>query len=301
MRLDRDVFAFDSTGQQIDLQNLTEKYGKFSTYYFKDIMRMGPPESKMTAGLLRQFTSDPNWEELQQLINNKYPNLNAESDQLTYALKRYAVLMDNKKLPTVVTYNSGYNVGLFPTEQYLGIGLEWYLGSEHKILNRLPPDVFPQYKRQKMQPQFMVPNALKGWLSVKYQDKLQGENLLNRMVYAGKINYITQALLREVSNERLMNYTAKEMEWCKAAEYDIWKHLVENDLLYSKDTRQVNKMMGAGPFTPGMPPQSPGGVGNWVGFEMVKAFMDKNENLSLPQLMELKNDQQFLNTYKPGR
>jgi hypothetical protein len=301
LRLDQDVFAIDSSGSDISLSTLTNKYEKFSDYYFKDIMRMGPPESNMTASLLQRFTSDRNWKELQQLINRQYPDLNSESEQLTRAFRRYSALFDQDSLPIVVAYNSGYNIGLFPTEQYLGIGLEWYLGSDHKILNRLPPDLFPQYKRQKMQPQFMVPNALKGWLSVKYQGALRGESLLNRMVYAGKINFITQVLLRDVSDQRLMNYTPEEMEWCEGAEYDIWKHLVENDLLYSKDAQQVNKMMGAGPFTPGMPPQSPGGVGNWVGFEMVKAFMDKNENLSLSQLMELKNDQQFLNTYKPGR
>jgi hypothetical protein len=97
-----------------------------------------------------------------------------------------------------------------------------------------------------------------------------------------------------------MNYTLEEIDWCETNEYDVWKHLLEQDVLYSNDPKVINKMMNNGPFTPGMPMESPGGVGSWVGLQMVEAFMAEREEVGLPELMRISDEKQFLKYYKPG-
>ncbi len=301
LRLDKALFGYGEDINKGNLQSLESEYGDFVAIYLEQIMQVGSPDNPMTANLLSRFLADPNWLELQNEIVKKHPNLNSEAVQLENAFKRYAVFFEATELPKIIAYNSGFNVGIYPDKKFLGIGLEWYSGNDLDIINRLPPDLFPQYKRDKMLPEYMVINALKGWLFVNYQDKLNGESLLNRMAFSGKIHYIAKVLMENVADKDLLNYSTSEIEWCKKQEYDVWKFLLENDMLFSISAMEVNKMMNDGPFTPGMPPESPGGVGNYIGYKMVEAYMNKNKNVSLIELMDMKTDRELLNNYKPGR
>lgn len=300
-RLDRDIFSEDYQSQKEKMNTIAEKYGNFAQIYTTDIMQAGPVDNPMTAELLNRFSSDPNWRELQNQIDNTFPNLNAEEEALESAFKRYAVFFKADTLPQLVAYNSGFNIGIYPTPQWLGVGLEWYAGSDYPLIKRLPPDLFPQYKRNKFKPKYLVPNALKGWLLVRFQEEMGEENLLGRMVFSGKILFLTSVLMEAKSDARLLNYTDKQYQWCTDESYSIWKHLVESDLLFTSDVMEINKWMNDGPFTPGMPPESPGGVGNWIGFEMVKAYMEENENASLSELMANTNHREFLKYYKPAK
>lgn len=298
LRLDQAVFELDVRSEENTLLMLRDTYGEFLDIYLEEIMRVGPVDNPMTGPLLSQFTSDPNWRTLQNDIDKKHPNMDVESDNLGAALKRYSKHFNVDSLPKLVAYNSGFNVGVYPSSRWLGIGLEWYSGTELPILKQLPPEMFPQYKRDKMNPDYLCTNALKGWLMVKHQSQLNGEDMLSRIVYGGKILFVADKLL-EVEEATLLNYSEAQLNWCKNHNIDVWKHLLENDLLFSLDVMQINKMVSDGPFTPGMPPESPGGVGNWLGLEMVSAFMDENDEVTLKQLMEMKNDREILKYYKP--
>ena len=301
LRLDQNLFVYENGISQDELLELKEKYGDFLNIYMTRIMQIGSIENPMTANLFSRFLADADWRELQDVINRKHPDLNKESAELENAFKRYAVLFKETGLPQITAYNSGFNVGIYPDSMNLGIGLEWYSGNDLDILNRLPPDLFPQYKRDKMMPEFMTINAFKGWLYYRYQNAENGDNLLNRMAFSGKLNYIAAAIMENVSDRVVLNYTAQQIEWCKRQEYDIWKFFLEKELIFSHEGMNVDKMMNDGPFTPGMPPESPGGVGNYIGYQMVKSYMDKNKNVTLVDLINMKNDRELLNSYKPGR
>jgi len=296
-RLDRDLFQTQNKDGEW-LAGINDKYGTFSSIYFEEIMRIGDAQNPMTAGLAGRFTDDPTWSQLQQIIERHFPNLEQESAELEVALKRYAIHFKVDSLPNIVAYNSGYNVGIYPSEAWLGIGLEWYCGNSHPIIEQLPPDVFPQYKLDKMLPEYLVPNALKGYVSFKFREMDASKNLLRRMVHAGKLQFITAKLLNMEDYARVLNFTESDYNWCTESAYDIWKFLLENDLFFNEDPMQINKLMNDGPFTPGMPVESPGGVGNWVGLQMVKEYMADHPEVTLRELMKMENDRVFLEYYK---
>src|SRR5690606_24523461 len=97
--------------------------------------------------------------------------------------------------------------------EWIGVGLEWYSGDDLPIIKRLPPDLFPKYKTEVMQPKYLVPNAVKGWLMVRYSNRAEGGALVDQMLFMGKVLYITQALLSDLGVDDLMNYSESEMEW----------------------------------------------------------------------------------------
>lgn len=301
LRLDRDIFAIEPSMAGSQCAELAEQYGTVYSDYIEDIMRIGNAASPMTASLLMRFTTDPVWEGLQGEVARTFPDLSPFEQELGNGMKRYAVFFEEEELPQLVAYNSGFNVGVYPSDAWLGVGLEWFAGSDHKYVKQLPPDLFPQYKRDKMQPGYMVPNMLRGWVMYKFQDLSTEEDLLAEMVFAGKMVFLTKVLLELDEEIRVLNYSQAQLDWCRSNEYDIWKNLVERDLVFSKDMMEINKLINDGPFTPGMPPESPGGVGRWVGYRMVEAFAKKHPELTLGEIVRFKDHRQFLKNYKPGR
>ena len=298
LRLDRAIFETPDDFERMELAMLKKQFGTFLPIYFTSIMQMPPPDNPMLPEFLTRFTEDPVWQKLQRDIEQTFPDLQAYEEQLEVGLKSYAVHFDEDSLPRLVAYNSGFNVGIYPSEQWLGVGLEWYLSPQNEVVKQLPPDLFPQYKRDKMKPEYLAVNALKGYLFYKHQEQ-SGEDMLSALVFNGKILYIAKSLM-EVSDADLLNYTPPQLEWAEDSEYMIWTYLLENDLVFSTDFRQINKMMNDGPFTPGMPAESPGGVGNWLGLQMVEAYMNENDELDLQDLLKAGN-RQILEKYKPGR
>jgi hypothetical protein len=298
LRLDQAIFESPDNLNSMEIAMLEKQYGTFLPVYFTSIMQMPPPDNPMLPEFLTRFTEDPIWQQLQTDIEMAYPDLSAQQEKLEGALKSYAVHFNEDSLPRLVAYNSGFNVGIYPSDEWLGVGLEWYLSPDNEVVKRLPPDLFPQYKRNKMKPEYLVVNALKGWLFFKFRDR-QEEDMLGNMVFSGKMLYITKALM-DVNNADLLNYSPAQLEWTEDSEYAIWTYLLENDLVFSTDFRQINKMMNDGPFTPGMPPESPGGVGNWLGLQMVEAFMKENDKLTLQDLIKA-DKRRILEHYKPGK
>lgn len=297
LRLDRAVFETDNF-QETHMIMMEEKFGSFLPVYFTSIMQMPPPDNPMLPEFLTRFAKDPVWQKLQTDIEVAFPDLQAYEEKLEIGLKSYAIHFDEDSLPHLVAYNSGFNVGIYPSDEWLGVGLEWYISPQNDVVKQLPPDLFPQYKRNKMKPEYLAINALKGYLFFKHQE-LSGEDMLSALIFNGKMLYTAKSLM-EVSDADLLNYTTAQLEWAEDSEYAIWTYLLENDLVFSTDFRQINKMMNDGPFTPGMPAESPGGVGNWLGLQMVEAYMNENENLTLQDLLGAGN-RQILEKYKPGR
>ena len=48
------------------------------------------------------------------------------------------------------------------------------------------------------------------------------------------------------------------------------------------------------PFTAPVSQDSPGRLGEWIGLRIVKSFMNKNKNVTLPELMQMNNYQEIL-------
>ncbi len=301
VRLDTAVFALSGAELQSRYQGLLEIHPDFLTDYVEDIMRIGDARQPMTPGLLSQFIDDPLWRGLQNFVWENFPDLKAEEQEMERALKRYAAFFGEEQLPDLVAYNSGFNVGVYPTDYWIGVGLEWFAGKDNKWVKQLPPDIFPQYKRDKMERQYLVPNALRGWLMYRYRELAQDEDLLGEMIFAGKVLYLTRILLQLEDEQRVLNYSPSQMRWARENEYLVWKNLVERDLVYNQDPMEINKLMNDGPFTPGMPQESPGAIGKWLGYRMMEYYVKKNPNITLPELMRESDKKKILKAYKPGK
>jgi len=78
---------------------------------------------------------------------------------------------------------------------------------------------------------------------------------------------------------------------------------VDMNLLHNRENHQLRKYLGEAPFIAGFPEGSPGRVGQWLGYQIVKDFMEQKQKLSLQELMNIDNADLILqeSNYKPKR
>ncbi len=298
-RLDRDMFL--STGDSAKAKSLKAyaTYGEFYRTYIEDILQGAPLEDPRLAMVLTRFTTDPDWMSVQRAADSVLGDLEPQRQDFEAAFKRLKVLFPDSLTPRIVAFNSGFNYGIFPTDSVLGVGVEWFIGKDHPVIGYLAPESFPQYVKDRMRPEMLVPSAVKGWLLVHYTRDIRAEDLLTNLVETGKVLFLLDALLPGTDPALKFAFSKEQLAWCEAHEYDIWKDLVAKDELYSKKLEDIGRWMNDGPFTNGLPRESPGHLGEWLGYRMVKAYMEDNPDLSIPQLLALDDPRVILKTYKP--
>ncbi len=110
--------------------------------------------------------------------------------------------------------------------------------------------------------------------------------MVEQMVQAGKRLYMLDQLLPETADTLKTGYTQKQLEGCYANERTIWSFFVQNDLLYVSDPSLIKDYMNDAPQTQAFGKESPGFIGQFCGWQIVKKWMAKNEKVSLEDLLK---------------
>lgn len=298
-RLDRDLFHAPPDSLASMSLRAHATYGEFYRIYIEDILQGAPLGDPRLPLVLRRFVTDPDWSDVQLAIDSVLGDMEQERKLFESAFKRLKVLFPDSLVPRIVVFNSGFNFGIVPTDSVLGIGAEWFIGKDHPVIGYLAPEAFPQYVKDRMEPPMLVPSAVKGWLLVHYTRDIEGADVLTNLVEVGKVMALLDALLPEVDAHLKFAFSAKQLEWCQANEQEVWREIVANEKLFSRKGIDVGRLMNDGPFTNGLPRESPGHIGEWVGYRMVSAYMKANPDVTFAQLFAMDDPRTVLKHYKP--
>ena len=306
-----DFYALNDSLQQFDLANaeeinqqLYQSLGSFWRDYTESILREGAFDDPATLGKIAQFMTDPTISEINTEVSAVLGPGQAERiDQLDKAFRRMRYFFPETPAPQVVFMNSGFNYGIFPTETHLAVGQEWYLGTEHHITQSLDENTFPNYIRKKMAPEFLVGDAMRGWLAVHFQHQYYDDSdLLSTVMYWGKILYLMDVTFPELTDGQKINYTPDEIAWCQANERNLWAAFSQQDILYEKRKFEIYRWVNDGPFTSAqsVPQESPSRLGMWIGWQVIRDYMERNNEVTPEQLLQETNYLKLLNAYRPG-
>lgn len=296
-RMDQDLFHTRPDSMAAASLRAYATYGEFYRTYIEDILQGAPLEDPRLPMVLNRFVLDPDWSSVQQAIDSVLADMSPQQADLQGAFKRLKVLFPDSLTPRVVVFNSGFNYGIVPTDSVLGIGAEWFIGSDHPVVGYLAPEAFPQYVKDRMMPEMLVPSAVKGWLLVHYTRPVDDADVLTNLVEVGKVMTVLDALLPDTEQHLKFAFSKEQLAWCEANEQAIWKSIVEK--LFSKSAADVGRLMNDGPFTNGLPRESPGHIGEWIGYRMVRAYMKANPKVTYQQLFAIDDPRAILKHYKP--
>lgn len=298
-RFERDLFKqnpylFDETASE----QLLQKYPDFLPLFTEGIMNFGELGSGPYYMQTQKFIEDSDIRQLYEDVSERYDDMDFLQKELSDAFTRYHYFFPERIVPKVTTFLSAFSFSVVTDDSLLGIGLDNYLGSEYEFY---PKAGIPKYQFTHFEKEYMSADAMNAWLTTEFVDH-DGHNLLEQMIYSGKVFYISQAFFPEMKENILLRYTKEELEWCEENETEVWFHFVDHDILYTNDNITIRKYMGAAPFVAGFPDGSPGRVGHWMGFQIVKQYMKENEKATLAQLLE-KDASELLteSRYKPKR
>lgn len=173
-----------------------------------------------------------------------------------------------------------------------------FLGADYRYYD------FPEYITRRLSKEYILPEALKTIYMAKYNERqLVDQSMLSNMLYAGKMLYFTEVLSPDLEDTLRIGYTKTQMEWCEENEGKIWQHLTGENILYSTDQYLIMKYLKEAPFTAaeGVPNESAPRLGEWVGWQIVKKYMDENRDVTLEQLFNEKDYKKILqqSKYKP--
>ena len=244
---------------------------------------------------------DKDEQELFAATQKKYPNLDKIKPQLIDLFKHVKYYYPKFKEPEIITLNS--NVSLEQKVVYadslLFISLDVFLGKDSEIY-----ETYPSYLKQNFTTTQIFVNVAKE-LSRPIIFRAKSRTFLARMIQEGKKMYVIDAFLPNLEDKDKIGYSSLKMDWVKANESMIWSYFVEKELLYSTDISLNKRFLSDSPFSKfylDIDNSSPGRVGSWLGWQIVRSYMKYNKEVSLPDLLNTKNETIFQKSkYKPKR
>jgi len=275
-----------------------ETYGALYKHYVEDILALGSVDDSNLFAEIQRFVTDPTMAEVQQRVQQVYPDLDAVETELTDAWKHYRYYFPERVVPAHISFIGGFNVPFAMTEQGAGIGLEMFLGRNCEFYEYLQ---LPHYLRQRMTPAHLAPWLIKGWLETEFIPQKEHPTLLDEIIHQGKIMYCLDAVMPNTSDTLKMGYTGTELQWAKDHEHLVWAHFVDKELLFSTDRETIAKFTNDGPFTVDLVKESPSRMGYYIGWQIVRTYMDRQDKIDLDALMRETDAQGILNksNYKP--
>ncbi len=303
----------DTTIDAVRLNQLMEKYPGFSEIYFNhvmpkpdDIVTSDDPEKKLQD--IQEWIRHPRTRWLYDTVQQIFPDVSEVEKELESAFKYAKYYFPEKETPKIYTTVSDF--GYFPfiyaedsLRDGIGISLEMFLGEKFPYLkyNGLN-NAFSDYLTRSYNKQHITRRALEVWVD-DMMGEPTGNRMLDYMIHNGKKLYIIQSLMPETPDSVIMEYSAPKLQWAVDNERNIWYQFTTDELLYETSLNKIQKLIGPSPSSPGMPAQSPGNTASWLGWQIIKVYMSKHPEMSLKQLLELKDAQKVLDDsgYRPPR
>lgn len=296
-RFEQQLFAYPKINDA-EVLEMKQSYNPFFKHFIENIVNISSVDDPSVYYSLNGFKDDPYVNEVYQNVEENFKDFSSYQNQLQESFKLYKYYFTEKEVPEIITFVSGFNYAIVTDSSYLGIGLDMFLGSDYKAYTQLG---LPQYKIANMTKQHLVSSSLLGWISTEFELNQSNADLLTEMVHQGKLLYILDMLTPYEEEYVKLGYAKEQLAWCNKNEKQIWFYFVDNELFYSKETKEIIKYMGEAPFVQGFPEGSPGKVGQWVGLQIVRAFMENNPKVTLQDLVNETDAQLILNRskYKP--
>ncbi|MFP5471349.1 MAG: hypothetical protein ACLGGV_07110 [Bacteroidia bacterium] len=277
---------------------LLNQYPELYKSFVEVMLQQGNAADTSTAYQLVEFLSNKDMRKIFSAINEIYPQQAFLKEEFTNAFTYYKHYFPEANIPKIVGFYSNYNAKTLLADSSIAVGLELYLGTNHAITQQVVSPNLPQYLKDKMQPDYLVSDALKYFLLTQYYQTI-GDDFLSTIVSMGKIMYLLDALQPKVEDWKKMGYTKTQLEWCAENEEQIWKYIVEEQLLFSINQERINHFTDEGPFTKGLPQESPAMVGIWMGWQIVRDYMNENSKVSLQELIDETDSKKILKYYQP--
>ncbi|MDD4109671.1 MAG: hypothetical protein PHH93_13225 [Prolixibacteraceae bacterium] len=293
VRFEKELFDISGDDTLAMLSELRDRYPEFFDLFTWKVINAGGIEEEYFPVVINQFLTDTMILNLKAMSEKEFSDFRKIETDLIKAFKYFRYHFPEMELPVIYTMISGFNQSVVTAENIIGVSLDKYLGRDCHYYPKLQN--IPFYKIKNMHPGKIVSDVVYAWGLTEFDETLNTTTVLDNIIYHGKLMYFTDALLPEVHDTIKIGYTSEQYEWCNSNERHMWNFIIENKKLYSGQRMDILRYINDGPYTTGFPVESPPRTGIWIGWQIVRKYMDKNREVTVGELMNNKDYQQILN------
>lgn len=246
-------------------------------------------------------SQNPDWKALYQETQKKYADFTQKQQQIESLFKHIKYYFPTVKTPQIYTLISemDYNYKAIYANDKLLVGLEFYLGKDHKFYQGIPA-----YIRQNFEERQMLPDVVQSFAE-KVVPITNNPTFISMMIASGKQLYLKDILIPDYTDAEKIGYSEEQLQWSKENEVEIWKKFIEDNLLFSTDAKLGPRFINLAPFSKfylEIDNESPGRIGQWIGWQIVRSFMDNNPDITIQQLLKMDAKTIFEKSkYKPKK
>jgi hypothetical protein len=283
-RFEQDLFAIDTNRIEEGLAHLRNGYPDFYPTYFQQVLQVNPADPA-SAPVIRSILSG--YRPVNDSLQQKYPSLDWLKRDLTEGFRYVKYYYPDYFVPRVVTFVATFDVpGAIVTPHYLGIGLQQFAGKNFSAyqIDEIA-QMYPAYISRRFDREYIVPGAMKAVVDDIYPDRSVGNPLIEQLVEKGKQWWLLDHFLPDAPDSVKTGYSKGQLNWATENEGNIWGYLLKNENLYSIEPSTIQTYLGEAPFTQGFPESSPGNIGQWIGWRIVRKFARENPKLTLQQVL----------------
>lgn len=239
--------------------------------------------------------------ELRNEVVRVFPEFNSYEAELELLFKHARYYFPYLPLPEkaiTLTTRVDMDNRIILTDSLLLIGLDSYLGRDHEFYSGID-----RYQANTLDPEFLVSDVGTA-LARRLVSPPQERSFLDRMVYHGKILYLKDVMMPETADAIKIQYTEEELQWARENEGQIWRYFIEQELLYDTDASLSARFLDPAPFSKfrlSLDNESPGRIGRYMGWQIVRALMQSGE-ISPEDLLALGGEEILrASGYKPPK
>ena len=301
-RFEKDFFSIDTTKILQEMERLRLSYPNFINDFMNQILGFNSRSSPDSVSkYISLFIHD------YRFVKDSATKIYADFELIARDIRKslqfvkyyFPAYKPPSKVITFIGPFDGYSDVL--TSDALAVGLQLHMGKNFSFYKSdIAHDLFPDYITQKFEPGYIPVNCIKNIIDDLYPDKSAGKPLVEQMVEKGKRLYLMDKFLPYSEDFRKIGYSEKQLSDCFKNEAVIWDFFLANDLLNNADQNIVKNYIGDSPKTQELGDDSPGNIGSFAGWQIVKKYVNKYPSISLEELMKKDSREVYASSrYKP--
>lgn len=272
LRLDKDIYNYLQMPNKEQEAFLMEKYPTLLPAFGSSAIGKKNPETFF--GEMKKYFSHPMLKQIYADALSTFDDVSTYEKQLDSSKDIAKQHFPNNNLPRFAMHVSGFKENVIVLDSLISISIDKYLGSDYPAYK----DFFREYQRQQMQPVFITRDYLKAWLmSDIIGISEEEETLATAIIKEGKILYALSVLCPDMQENEIIGYTDFQYTWCTQHEKNIWKKIIEQNHLLSTDHLLIGQYINDDLYTNPVSLDSPGRVGRWIGWQIVKLYAKKHK------------------------
>ena len=246
-------------------------------------------------------TKDTLETEISNEVNQEFKDFKKNDLEIESLFNHLKFYFPQFKQPRVITTTSDvdYRNRVIVTDTIVVIALDNYLGSNHKFYQSIPV-----YIRENLNKNQIVVD-LAGAYAKEFIYYDEQNTFLDKLIYFGKQLYFNDVVIPFKTEAERIGYLQSQLDWAIANESYIWRYFVERELLYSTDSKLSGRFITPAPFSKfyleGIDTESPGRLGQYIGWQIVRAYMANNE-VSINEMLNKSAEEIFNKSkFKPRK